>query len=64
LKANIVRPNPKTRREIFKRISEYNQFLIEKGLAGKIPFITRQAVKRQYKAMQKPTKKDKTWQVQ
>lgn len=64
LKANIVRPNPKTRREIFKRISEYNQFLIEKGLAGKIPFITRQAVKRQYKAMQKPTKKDKSWQVQ
>ena len=54
LRADVVRPDSRKRGEIFKRIEKYNRFLIENGLAGEIPFITRQAIASQYKAMSRP----------
>ena len=55
LRADIYRPDPERRRKIFDRIRRYNQTLVDKGLAGKIPFITRQSIQKQYRLMSRPS---------
>jgi|GEM_PF-1328259 len=55
LRADIYRPDPERRRKVFERIRRYNQALVDNGLAGKIPFITRQSIRKQYRLMSRPS---------